>query len=77
MSGVLRRAVTSAKAVKTHVEIEIENIEIPTKIKEKKNKRYEIRFSERELKNLKDYCDAEDINISDIIRNLLTEKGII
>ena len=85
MGNIGRRTITRAKAVETHVEATDETREqvkkdIPIVVKKKsnvRNKKYQIRFSEKEFKKISDFANAEDINISDLIRLSLMEKGVL
>jgi len=85
MGKIGRRTITKAKAVETHVEATEETTEqvkkdIHIKINKKSNvrsKKYQIRFSEKEFKKISDFANTEDINISDLIRLSLMEKGVL
>ena len=81
MGRIGRREITKAKAVETHVNIVKESKEDKTiKINKKSNarkKKYQIRFSEKEFDKLSNFANTEDINISDLIRLALIEKGVL
>jgi len=87
MGRIGRRTITKAKAVETHVSSDVEVIEESKKtdsriklIKKKKalkTKPFQIRFSEDEFTKISEFADKEDLNISDLIRLALIEKGVL
>jgi len=87
MGKIGRRTITKAKAVETHVEPIEEVKQIDKKqdnriklIKQKsstKTKPFQMRFTSNEFEIISNYAKNEDLNISDVIRIALIEKGIL
>ena len=87
MGKINRRVITKAKAVETHVEMREEVKQNDKKqdskiklIKQKsntKNKPFQMRFTAKEFEAISNYAKSEELNVSDVIRISLIEKGIL
>jgi len=87
MGRLGRRAITKAKPVETHVTAELLKEKTEKKedtkvklIKQKskaKTKPFQMRFTEKEFEAIAEFAKKEEINISDLIRIALIEKGVL
>lgn len=85
MGKLKRREITKAKSVETHVEpvqqssdskINEKAMLIKAK-KAKKTKQFQMRFTDQEFEKLEREAFEQGLNVSDIIRLALIEKGVL